>query len=133
MNIEGVVLFSVTPVAADGSIDYTRWKKHLDDALTAGIHSVTLFGSTGANGYFTEAEKMKALEEVATHLGGRVPVMTGIGAMTRSTTRSTRPFSPAPCRRGRHCIRPGNWPARSRCRGTPSCLRSSASPRKATL
>ncbi|MFG1263537.1 dihydrodipicolinate synthase family protein [Xanthobacter aminoxidans] len=82
MNIEGVVLFSVTPVAADGSIDYTRWKKHLDDALTAGIHSVTLFGSTGANGYFTEAEKMKALEEVATHLGGRVPVMTGIGAMT---------------------------------------------------
>ncbi|MFG1183707.1 MULTISPECIES: dihydrodipicolinate synthase family protein [Xanthobacter] len=82
MNIEGVVLFSVTPVAADGSIDYTRWKKHLDDALAAGIHSVTLFGSTGANGYFTEAEKMKALEEVATHLGGRVPVMTGIGAMT---------------------------------------------------
>jgi 4-hydroxy-tetrahydrodipicolinate synthase len=82
MKIAGVVLFSATPIGADGAIDYSRWKKHLDAALAAGVHSLTLFGSTGANGYFTESEKMEALEVVAKHLGGRVPLMTGIGAMT---------------------------------------------------
>ncbi|MBN8916280.1 MAG: dihydrodipicolinate synthase family protein [Rhizobiales bacterium] len=82
MKIEGVSLFSVTPIASDGSIDFSRWKKHLDEALAAGIHSLTLFGSTGANGYFTEAEKMQALEEMARHVDGRISIMTGIGAMT---------------------------------------------------
>jgi 4-hydroxy-tetrahydrodipicolinate synthase len=84
MKIEGVVLFSTTPIAGDGSIDFDRWKRHLDDAVAAGVHGITLFGSTGANGYFTEAEKTAALEVIAQHLDGQVPIMTGIGAMTTS-------------------------------------------------
>lgn len=82
MKIEGVSLFSTTPIARDGAIDYDRWKRHLDEAVKAGIHCVTLFGSTGANGYFSEAEKMTALERMARHLDGRMPIMMGIGAMT---------------------------------------------------
>jgi 4-hydroxy-tetrahydrodipicolinate synthase len=81
-EIKGVVLFSATPIASDGSIDFARWQKHLDEAVKAGIHGITLFGSTGANGYFTESEKMAALEAVSKHLGGRLPIMMGIGAMT---------------------------------------------------
>ncbi|MGV3634319.1 MAG: dihydrodipicolinate synthase family protein [Pseudorhodoplanes sp.] len=81
-DIQGVVLFSATPTAPDGSIDFARWRKHLDEAITAGIHGLTLFGSTGANGYFTEAEKMAALEAVAKHVNGRLPIMMGIGSMT---------------------------------------------------
>lgn len=85
-NIEGVVLFSGTPIGSDGSIDFTRWQKHLDETAAAGIHGVTLFGSTGANGYFTESEKMKALEVVAKHLNGRLSIMMGIGSMTTAET-----------------------------------------------
>lgn len=82
MKIEGVSLFSTTPIADDGSIDYGRWREHLNEAIDAGIHCVTLFGSTGANGYFTDFEKMTTLETLAKHLGNRVPIMMGIGAMT---------------------------------------------------
>ncbi len=81
-KIEGVVSFSVTPIASGGSIDYDRWKAHLDEAMEAGIGEITLFGSTGANGYFTEAEKATALETIARHIGKRIPIMMGIGAMT---------------------------------------------------
>jgi 4-hydroxy-tetrahydrodipicolinate synthase len=81
-KIEGVVSFSVTPIASGGAIDCDRWKAHLDEAMDAGIGGITLFGSTGANGYFTEAEKATALETIAKHIGERVPIMMGIGAMT---------------------------------------------------
>lgn len=81
-TIEGVVLFSVTPIDGDGAIDVGRWKLHLDEAVAAGIGGITLFGSTGANGYFTEAEKMAALEAIAKHVGKKIPIMMGIGAMT---------------------------------------------------
>lgn len=81
-TIEGTVLFSITPISADESIDFTRWKTHLDDAIEAGIRSVVIFGSTGANGYFSEAEKMTALETVVRFLDGRASLMVGIGAMT---------------------------------------------------
>ncbi|WP_448045092.1 dihydrodipicolinate synthase family protein [Bradyrhizobium liaoningense] len=81
-KIEGVVLFSVTPINSDGLIDHGRWKVHLDEAIAAGIGGVTLFGSTGANGYFTAVEKMEALEAVAKHVAGKIPIMMGIGAMT---------------------------------------------------
>jgi 4-hydroxy-tetrahydrodipicolinate synthase len=81
-KIEGVVSFSVTPIASGGAIDYGRWKAHLDEAMDAGVSGVTLFGSTGANGYFTEAEKATALETIAKHIGKRIPIMMGIGSMT---------------------------------------------------
>jgi 4-hydroxy-tetrahydrodipicolinate synthase len=87
-KVEGVALFSVTPITVDGAIDHERWKAHLDEAIAAGVGTITLFGSTGANGYFTEAEKMAALEAVVAHVGKRVPIMMGIGAMT--TTESVR-------------------------------------------
>lgn len=80
--IEGVSLFSVTPVGEDGSINFDHWFRHLEFALDAGIHTITIFGSTGANGYFTEAEKQDALTRVAAHIAGRAPLMFGIGAMT---------------------------------------------------
>lgn len=80
--IEGVSLFSITPVREDGSINFDKWMGHIDFCLDAGIHTITIFGSTGANGYFTEAEKQEALTRVASHLAGRAPLMFGIGAMT---------------------------------------------------
>lgn len=80
--IQGVSLFSITPIAAGGGIDFPRWKTHIDSAIAAGIHNFTIFGSTGGNGFFTEHEKMTALETIAAHIAGRVPIMIGIGALT---------------------------------------------------
>ncbi|MCL4689351.1 MAG: dihydrodipicolinate synthase family protein [Burkholderiales bacterium] len=80
--IEGVCAFSVTPAQADGAIDMSAWKKHLERMVTAKVHSITLFGSTGSNGYYTEAEKVAALTLAVETVAGRVPLMFGVGAMT---------------------------------------------------
>lgn len=80
--IEGVFAFSVTPTAADDSIDIAAWKAHVDWMLGEGVHGITLFGSTGSNGFFTEAEKMRVFDDMIAHIGGRAPVQVGIGAMT---------------------------------------------------
>jgi 4-hydroxy-tetrahydrodipicolinate synthase len=81
-KIEGVSLFSVTPIGADGGIDFGRWKQHVDEAIAAGIHNLTLFGSTGSNGFITEQEKMKSLTTMVEHVAGRIPIMFGIGSLT---------------------------------------------------
>lgn len=93
--IEGVSLFSITPVGDDGFIDFNKWARHIDFAIGAGIHTITLFGSTGANGYFTEGEKQEALTKVAAHVAGRVPVMFGIGAMTTAESVRLAAFASA--------------------------------------
>jgi 4-hydroxy-tetrahydrodipicolinate synthase len=91
--IEGVSLFSVTPIGPDGGIDFARWKKHVDGAIAAGIHNVTLFGSTGSNGFITEQEKMKSLTTMVEHIAGRVPVMFGIGSLTTDESKRLATFA----------------------------------------
>lgn len=80
--IEGVFAYSVTPTGADDSIDFAAWKSHVDWMITEGVSGITLFGSTGSNGFFTEAEKMRVFDEMISHISGRVAVQAGVGSMT---------------------------------------------------
>ena len=80
--ITGINVFSVTPIAADQSIDLPRFRTHAADLVAQGVHGLTLFGSTGSNGSFAPSEKMAALDAVLDAVAGRVPVMMGIGSIT---------------------------------------------------
>ncbi len=81
-DMHGVVSFLLTPTTADGSIDGARLCSLADEQIAAGIDGLTLFGSTGAIGSFTEDERRGAAEVLVRHVAGRVPVMIGTGAMT---------------------------------------------------
>ncbi|TXL78783.1 dihydrodipicolinate synthase family protein [Vineibacter terrae] len=81
-DMNGVVSFLLTPTTADGSIDGERLCRLADEQIAAGIDGLTLFGSTGAIGSFTEDERRGAAEVLVRHVAGRVPVMIGTGAMT---------------------------------------------------
>ena len=56
----------------------TRLLRRLADA---GVDSIGLLGSTGTYAYLTRAERRRAIETAAECVGGRVPVIVGIGAL----------------------------------------------------
>ncbi|WP_309139651.1 dihydrodipicolinate synthase family protein [Siccirubricoccus sp. G192] len=47
----------------------------------AGVDSVGLLGSTGTYAYLTRAERRRAIEAAAECVGGRVPLIVGVGAL----------------------------------------------------
>lgn len=82
LELRGLLAFVVTPTASDESIDAEALLRHVDDLIAAGVDGIVLFGSTGAIGSFTEAERMRLVEHVVPHVARRVPVAVGTGAIT---------------------------------------------------
>jgi 4-hydroxy-tetrahydrodipicolinate synthase len=88
-GFRGVFSFSVTPTTDDGDrIDEKRFREFLDYQIEQGVHGIAVFGSTGANGSFSEAEKKETMKMAVAHVKGRVPLIFGTGAIT--TTEAVR-------------------------------------------
>lgn len=81
-SLSGTFLFSVTPTRANGDLDLPALGRLLDHAIAQGVHGVTVFGSTGMIGSFTEDERRTVIRFAVDHVAGRVPVMAGTGAIT---------------------------------------------------
>ena len=81
-KFQGVFAFIVTPTRDDGdAIDLDALKRFIDDQIAAGVAGITVFGSTGGIGSFTEEERRQVIETAARHIDGRVPLVAGTGAM----------------------------------------------------
>lgn len=77
----GLSAFPITPTDADGRVrpdDLARLLRRLEEA---GVASVGLLGSTGAYAYLDRAQRRAAVEVAADVLGGRVPLVAGVGAL----------------------------------------------------
>ena len=86
-KFRGLNAFLVTPTSEDGErINEARLRSLIDDQIAAGVDGVTVFGSTGANGSFTEEERKRVIGIAVEHVAGRVPVIAGTGSMTTSET-----------------------------------------------
>jgi 4-hydroxy-tetrahydrodipicolinate synthase len=78
-----VFSFSVTPTTDDGDrIDEKKFREFLDYQIEQGVHGIAVFGSTGANGSFSEDEKKATMKMAVGHVKGRVPLIFGTGAIT---------------------------------------------------
>lgn len=80
--LDGLIVFSITPLREDETVDEPRLQSHLDDLIAQGADGIALFGSTGAIGSFSEAERKRVAEVGIAHVAGRVPVMVGTGAIS---------------------------------------------------
>jgi 4-hydroxy-tetrahydrodipicolinate synthase len=98
-KFQGVSAFVVTPTKDDGeTLDLSALTRFIDFQLESGVDGITVFGSTGGIGSFTEQERQKVIETAARHIGGRVALTAGTGFSVRparkvmvasSSTRST--------------------------------------------
>ena len=78
---QGLSAFPITPADAEGRVDAGALRVLLRRLADAEVGLVGLLGSTGTYPYLTRAERRRAVEAAVDQVGGKVPVMVGIGAL----------------------------------------------------
>jgi len=77
----GLSAFPITPADEHGRVDTASLGELLERLVAAGVDSIGLLGSTGTYAYLTRAERRRTIEAAANLVGGRVPIIVGIGAL----------------------------------------------------
>jgi 1-pyrroline-4-hydroxy-2-carboxylate deaminase len=79
---QGVLPAATTQFKADQSLDNPATLRHLDVMLDAGVHGMIMLGTVGENCSLEYSEKLELLRAVVAHMGGRVPVLSGVAEYT---------------------------------------------------
>jgi 4-hydroxy-tetrahydrodipicolinate synthase len=77
----GLSAFPLTPTDAAGKVQDALLTRFLDRIAAAGADSIGLLGSTGTYAYLSREERQRALRIAVGHVGGRVPLIVGVGAL----------------------------------------------------
>jgi 4-hydroxy-tetrahydrodipicolinate synthase len=75
-----VLVALVTPMTADGEVDWPAVEKHMDDVITAGADGIVVTGTTGETSTLTDAEKIRLVEVGKDVAAGRARIITGGGS-----------------------------------------------------
>jgi len=75
----GVYNIMATPFDESGDLDPASLQNLIEFQLARGITGLTILGNLGEVRYLTDAERQQVVELTMTHVGGRVPVIVGLG------------------------------------------------------
>ncbi len=89
-SFRGVFVALVTPMKANGEIDFINLKKQVNVMITSGIHGLIPLGSTGEFYALTNAERTAVIQATLEAAAGRIPVVAGTNA---GSTREVIAFS----------------------------------------
>jgi 4-hydroxy-tetrahydrodipicolinate synthase len=79
---QGVFPATTSEFQPDQSLDVPATLAHLDRMLAAGVHGMIVLGTVGENCSLDAGEKLEVLRASVKHIGGRVPVLTGVAECT---------------------------------------------------
>ncbi|MCB1895790.1 MAG: 4-hydroxy-tetrahydrodipicolinate synthase [Zoogloeaceae bacterium] len=82
--ITGSIVAIVTPMNADGSLDFERLKALIDFHVAEGTDGIVIVGTTGESPTVDVGEHCELIRVTVEHAAGRIPVIAGTGA--NSTT-----------------------------------------------
>ena len=89
--IAGSMVALVTPMDAQGRLDWDSLSKLVDFHLENGTHAIVAVGTTGESATLDVDEHIKVIEFVVKRVAGRIPVIAGTGAnSTREAVELTR-------------------------------------------
>nr|WP_255607696.1 dihydrodipicolinate synthase family protein [Ancylobacter sp. Lp-2] len=77
----GLSAFSLTPTDSEGRVQTDPLGALLNRIRTAGADSIGLLGSTGGYAFLTRDERRRAVEAAVEAVGGRMPIIVGVGAL----------------------------------------------------
>jgi 4-hydroxy-tetrahydrodipicolinate synthase len=83
---KGSIPALVTPMQADGAVDFPAWDRLLDFHVAEGTDGVVVGGTTGESPTLETAEVVELVRRAKARLAGRMPVIAGSG--TNSTAKS---------------------------------------------
>ncbi|AYG04532.1 4-hydroxy-tetrahydrodipicolinate synthase [Gryllotalpicola protaetiae] len=70
----------VTPMTADGEVDWAGFEKHVDSVVTNGSDGLIISGTTGETSTLTDAEKLRAIEVAKDVAAGRARIIQAGGS-----------------------------------------------------
>lgn len=93
----GSLVAIVTPMRADGALDFSAWERLLDLHLQAGTSGIVVGGTTGESPTVSEAEQHELLSRARARLAGRAALIAGLGgSSTERTVERTRRLAGLP-------------------------------------
>jgi len=93
LNFSGSFVALITPMLADGMVDFKSLRKLVDWHIESGTHGLVILGTTAESATLTEAEQLEVLDCVIQQNSGRLPIVVGNGTnSTASTIAKTRLF-----------------------------------------
>ncbi len=78
--ITGSIVAIVTPMHADGSLDFPRLRSLIDWHVAEGTDGIVIVGTTGESPTVSVDEHCELIRVAVEHAAGRVPVIAGTGA-----------------------------------------------------
>lgn len=75
-----VLVALVTPMNAEGEVDWDATERHIDYVISNGADGVVVTGTTGETSTLTDAEKIKLVQVAKSVSGGRAKIITGGGS-----------------------------------------------------
>jgi 4-hydroxy-tetrahydrodipicolinate synthase len=89
--IRGSMVALVTPMDAQGRLDWDSLRKLVDFHLENGTHAIVAVGTTGESATLDVDEHIAVIKAVVKQVNGRIPVIAGTGAnSTREAVELTR-------------------------------------------
>ena len=76
----GAATAIVTPMNAQGAVDYEAFERMLKWQVEAGIDALVICGTTGEGSTLTDEEHREVLQFAINTVGGRVPMIAGTGS-----------------------------------------------------
>lgn len=86
-NLRGVHVAMISPLDRSGRVDGAGVRQAVEHVLTGGVDGIVALGSAGEGPALPRRERRRLLELVVRETAGRVPVMAGVGRMTREAAR----------------------------------------------
>ncbi len=78
--IEGSIVALVTPMTADGQVDWKSLHALVEWHIEKGTNSIVAVGTTGESATLTVSEHSEVIAKVVDQVNGRIPVIAGTGA-----------------------------------------------------
>src|SRR5580692_4291055 len=82
----GSLVAIVTPMHADGGLDFSAWARLIDYHLENGTSGIVVGGTTGESATLSDAELRELTERACAQVRGRIQVIAGAGTSSTATT-----------------------------------------------
>ncbi len=82
----GSLVAIVTPMRADGAVDFAAWERLLDFHLANGTNGIVVAGTTGEGATLLDSELRELTQRACAHVKGRVPIIVGAGTSSTAAT-----------------------------------------------
>lgn len=84
----------VTPMKADGSVNYEKYRELIEWQIESGTDAIIACGTTGESSTLTHEEHIGVMRAAVEQAAGRIPVISGTGSNDTGPTASSSPRRP---------------------------------------